>query len=331
MLPPDEQLDALKPSPPMALAEARSGPPGAIVQRQEEDESSSDSASLGDVQVEPDETPLPALPEDVSATLDDQIEALLQEYLESWENIPVRVTGDDGSETIVYVRPPYIINSDERKETAEQTREDMGPEVEALITRATARANEIGGTLVLGKSSREDIQLLLEDAVRSGLVEPESEAMREFLNDLGVGVDCSGFVTRAYNMLNEELQLGEEELDVIDTGSLDYRGRSSSRHMFKRVEDGSELRPGYAMFIDRTDEDVPDHVRIIISVEVLENGDVEFTTGESSGSQDGPVAATFLWPDGGGPEDVVCIEGHADDSDDEVTFGAYRPVRESGE
>jgi hypothetical protein len=242
----------------------------------------------------------------------------------------VRVTGDDGAEIVVHVRPPYIINSDERRQTAEETREEMGPEVEALIERAEERADEIGGTLVLGKSSREDIQLLLEDAVRSGLVEPESEAMREFLNDLGVGVDCSGFVTRAYNMLNEELQLGEDELDVINTGSLDYRGRSSSRHLFKRVEDGQELRPGYAMFINRTDEDVPDHVRIIISVETRENGDVEFTTGESSGSQDGPVAATFLWPDGGGPEDVICIEGHADDSDDEVTFGAYRPVRDSG-
>ena len=111
--------------------------------------------------------------------------------------------------------------------------------------------------------------------------------LKSFLSDMGVGVDCSGFVSQALNACMAAFDRSER----IDTNSREpaRRGRSQPAAV-RRRDRPRDLMPGDTMW-------KTGHIRIIHRVEPQADGSIQFVTAESS-SVDliGAVAKTWKCP-----------------------------------
>ncbi len=152
---------------------------------------------------------------------------------------------------------------------------------------------------LVGKSTPEDIQTILQAALDQGLVpagegrsHPDSADLRAWLVRYGIGVDCSGFVSQALNQVMSSLPGGAvaEQLSITDTNARALTGRRGRRARFTQVARPNELCPGDTMGL-------PGHIRIVVRVESTSEG-IQITTAESSAAGDiGPTRAVWLYPD----------------------------------
>lgn len=226
--------------------------------------------------------------------------ARLEKFLTDFQNIPVKVTWQEEGEkreTTVHVHPPYFINtkkyknSKKRIEAAEKHRKEATGSAEKAPVETTWHARH-------GKSTPGAIQSILRRALAAGKIptpegkkHPDGEDLRAWLVKYGIGVDCSGFVSQALMAVMGEVraQAGEAgPTQEIKKGSGALKGGAEG---FSKVSTPADLRPGDTMH-------KPGHIRIVMGVEMTEEG-VVFTTAEStSASGDiGPNRAVWRYPD----------------------------------
>lgn len=152
------------------------------------------------------------------------------------------------------------------------------------------------GRALVGKSTPEDIRRIVQEALDRNLIPtpagasyPDAAAIRGWLQEYGIGVDCSAFVSQALNraaasVLGRDLTAEE----TLSRGSAALSGDASG---FSRVDDATDLRPGDTMRI-------PGHIRIVTRVRTDPTDGFIFTTAESraGGSADvGPDRADWRY------------------------------------
>ncbi len=280
---------------------------------------------------------------------DTTVQDELEQFLERFSNIEVTVRwteeGAERSETVA-VHPPYFMNSERTERSAQRLtaalehRESASPEMQRFISEVgrTTRHGGMGmGRALVGKSTPEEIQTILQQALDRGLVQaeggrshPNSTDLREWLVQYGIGIDCSGFVSQALNRLMERGH--GRDLESSETIGTNAAGLSGGTRQFERVDRPDQLRVGDTMHIEG-------HIRIIMNVQTGTDG-VVFTTAEAhAGSTDaGPDRATWRYSD---PEHFRGLEKQDGDawaaSLESPTFGHYRRLeqfregQESGE
>ncbi|CAN7463080.1 hypothetical protein [Paraburkholderia hospita] len=199
----------------------------------------------------------------------------LDEFLLRFETIPVTVQG-----RVLHVQPPYLINVDnDRLRRAKQHREQATGSTAAL-PGGLQRGRE---TALLGKSTPEQLQAILQSVVDRNLLEDTRlpatpEGLRDWLIRFGVGIDCSGFVSQALNALMLralERDLGQAER--ISTNAAGLNAQIGGQRNFDAVAQPDDLRPGDTM-------GYPGHIRIVTRVDAQSDGSVVFLTAESSSS-----------------------------------------------
>jgi hypothetical protein len=196
----------------------------------------------------------------------------------------------NGARVTLGAHTPYVINraSSPSFKRAAQKRPGL------LARSAIKRVYDALPTAAkVGKAEPEHVRAMLQGALDAGAVPGQgpglTEAMlKDFLSDLGVGVDCSGFVCQALKRLMAEAQRGER----ISTSSGYLRGGGGHNpRAFDLVAAPRDLRPGDTMWKDG-------HIRIVTRVRAAGDGAVEFTTAESSSvGLIGPVAKEWRCPD----------------------------------
>ncbi len=284
--------------------------------------------------------------DDWESIITQQLESFLQRF--SHITIIVRWVEDTGTQCRermepVTVHPPYFINKDaegvDRKQTALENRQNARTEVKSLLNEirrpTTHRRGGMGRRRALvGKSTPEDIQVILQQAVDRGLVEPQegsshptSEDLRNWLVRYGIGIDCSGFVAQALNQVMEQVRSAPlssaETLDPSNTGSISLRG---GNRRFSTVSRPQDLRPGDTMH-------KPGHIRIVTRVTTNSQGHIEFTTAESSSVDDvGPTRNVWRYENPEVFENLQRWNGSdwvPGDVGKQVTFGRYRILEEA--
>ncbi len=231
---------------------------------------------------------------------DSIIQRKLEEFLTRFSNIPISVpvkAADMPTTTIVFVKPPYFLNE-------QRTQRSIQRLARAKSNRKAATGSEMQAPIptsskaLTGKSTPEEIQRVLQEAVNTGKLVAsdqqqhlESEDLRNWLIQYGIGIDCSGFVSQAIN----EVMLEIYERAAVSTDGLRKLNRGSGqlkggRKDFLRIKESFELRPGDTMH-------TKGHIRIITQVE-SDGRAVIFTTAESrSGLTDvGPDTAFWRFP-----------------------------------
>jgi hypothetical protein len=268
----------------------------------------------------------------INAIVTEQIVQALEEF----KTIPINVTytetvtDAEGNvtevqhSTTVPVHPPYFRNvkKDQRYKDAISHRKG---------SRAYSRAISAGfktmkdqglpahGGFKNGKSHPSQIKAVLEAAVRQGSVNikpsaqfPDSDDLRQWLIQYGIGVDCSGFVGFALNKVLSELEAEVGDLagkggethpadGRFPSGHEFYKGGASKN--FSTITTPDVLRIADVMGIGTG------HVRIIMSVQqedsavVFEtaessSGGGELSTGGSVSRNVGPQRRRWRFPDG---------------------------------
>ncbi len=229
------------------------------------------------------------------------IQHKLEEFLTKFSNIPIHVpvkaVGMSTTAT-VFVRPPYFLN-------AERTPNSVRRLAKAKKNRKAATGSEmqapisISSKALIGKSTPEEIQKVLQEAVATGrLVTPtqkehlEGEDLRNWLIKYGIGIDCSGFVSQAINEVMSEVHqraaVSTDSLRKLNKGSGQLKG---GREDFVKITRPFDLRPGDTMHTQG-------HIRIITRAEPDGSG-ITFGTAESHPGQTdvGPDSAFWRFPD----------------------------------
>ncbi len=275
--------------------------------------------------------------------VEQQITSELESFLNEFSNITVTVrwaeTTDEmcvEQEEEVAVHPPYFMNVNDRNQAQAATlqRYDAAMAHRRAADRATRqllheafRSERRGGMGLsrasVGKSHPEDIQRILQTALDRNLINagegrdhPNSEDLRNWLVQYGIGIECSGFVSQALNRVTESIQgtplAGNQQ---INTNS---RGLSGTARNFTEITDPAQLQAGDTMYI-------PGHIRIITSART-EGGVTVFTTAEARAGSNradvGPDRAEWRYQNG-----QLQIRRNPDDNWQNVgenpTFGRY--------
>lgn len=196
--------------------------------------------------------------------------AALDRFYEEFSRIKVHYRGNT-----IEVIPPYHINKNskkrKRKKNAEKARKKNKNVQEMLDNLELQR--KIHPDTLKGKAQPSELKVILEAAVRQGLVEHEENAMHAFLSTYGLSVDCSGYVSQALNYLGDGNMTidARDRLKARDTHSSTLKGGTPR---FKEVKI-ERLQEGDTMHLK-------DHIRIVN--EVVKEGDIiYFRTTESTG------------------------------------------------
>jgi peptidoglycan hydrolase-like protein with peptidoglycan-binding domain len=218
------------------------------------------------------------------------IEGTIQRVLHAFQN--VSVSGNSaGRHQTWSVHVPYF-NNDESSEANIYADRERGavlavPGLKALYDGLPERVR------VRGKPTSGQVRAFLQDALDGNLVPRqasgiESKDLKEFLRKLGIGVDCSGFVSHALSACAEKLGLVDAS---ILASSINLRA-GGKKAPFDRVERPRDLLPGDTMWNQG-------HIRIVHRVRPLPDGTLEMVTAEStSGSEGyGPKSNTWKFAD----------------------------------
>lgn len=261
------------------------------------------------------------------------IQHKLEEFLTKFSNIPIRVpvkAADMSTTATVFVRPPYFLNAERtpnsvrRLAKAKKNRKAVtGSEMQAPIS--------ISSKALIGKSTPEEIQKVLQEAVDTGkLVAPtqkehlEGEDLRSWLIEYGIGIDCSGFVSQAINEvmleIHERAAVSTDGLRKLNKGAEQLKGGNKD---FVKIIKPYDLRPGDTLHMQGHK-----HIRIMTRVE--SNGkEIIFSTAESHpGLTDvGPDSAFWRFPDG---ENLNILQKKDGDLwrtvKESTTFGRYEKL-----
>ncbi len=280
--------------------------------------------------------PAPPKPSGPTAEVwDNNAQTALQGFLQQFQNIPVNVkwTQAGGEKTeIVHVHPPYFINKGESgrgKERLDNAKANRGG---ATGDTRTILGNAPNATKV-GKSTPEEIRAILQSAAdknaipaSGGKSRPDGGDMRVWLEKYGIGVDCSGFVAQALNVMMTGAGANSADLlSATGTGSASLKGGTSKFDELSNPQQEGILRPGDTMHI-------PGHIRIVTQVGKSAEGFVKFMTAESSSAKDvGPTAAVWRFKGskleretGGHWNDSPTNKWKAGDAGKTVTFGRLK-------
>jgi hypothetical protein len=243
--------------------------------------------------LDPDARDLVAAPvaEDTPTTTDiaplDRVRTAIADTLQSFRNIVVSVPAPTGRDVAVQV--PYFINKPTSPSLlrGQQRRPELvrNSDLSRLYRALPERAR-------IGKAHVDDVRTFLQGAVAANAVPGQASGlsaagMKSFLSDMGVGVDCSGFVSQALNAIMAAFNRPER----IDKSSAYLRGGARNNpRQFDVVSRPSDLKPGDTMW-------KKGHIRVVHTVEPQPDGAIHFTTAESS-SVDliGPTAKTWKCP-----------------------------------
>lgn len=225
------------------------------------------------------------------------ISQILNEYTASWEQIEFidPVTGE-----LATVVPPYVmntpkyINEDNRKNNKNWKRHDKTGYFYTLDELQTEFQETDGvepGGSTRGKSRPEVIKGFLEREGKS-LMNDGFLDYRKALVDLGIGVDCSGFVSRAIarvmNELNVDPKLRENTLGFSGkayksntTTLCSFREGTNdlSSHTGLKLVAPMDVLPGDVLF---NKDGNSFHIRIVTDLLAYEGPNCYFQTAEAS-------------------------------------------------
>ena len=213
--------------------------------------------------------PVPPVPKPSGLTgeqWDSNAQGALQQFLTRFQNIPVTVKwSESGAQKTgtVHVHPPYFINKGESgrgKERLDNAKANRGA--------ATGETKNILGNAPnatkVGKSTPEELQAILQSAADKGEIpagggrnRPDGSDMRNWLVKYGIGVDCSGFVAQALNVMMAGAGADSKDLlSATGTGSSMLKGGQGKFDELPNPDQEGVLRTGDTMHI-------PGHIRIV--------------------------------------------------------------------
>ena len=265
---------------------------------------------------------------------DARLRGRIESFLNAFSNIAVRAGGGTLS-----AHPPYYINS-------ESTENSRRRKTLALQHRREATGSETGlpgglqrgrGDAIVGKGSPAQYREILQGVVDGNLLRPQgtpptAARLRAWLVHFGVGIDCSGFVSQALNILLADV-LGRglnesERLVPLMTSAASLNAAIDGGARFERVASPAQLCPGDTM-------GYPGHIRIVSRIEMRPDGAVTIHTAESTSRADaGPSPGVWRCPSGSsfaglkylGPSGTTAPRN---DSGSPVTFSRYRALRDA--
>jgi hypothetical protein len=250
----------------------------------------------------------------------DRVRTTIDATLRSFRNIVVSVPAPTGRD--VGVEVPYFIN----KPTSPSRLRAEGRRPALLRNAALSKLYQaLPNRARVGKSHPTDVRTLLQGALDANAVPNQSSglsavALKTFLSDIGVGIDCSGFVSQVLNACMASFNRSER----IDTNSANLRGGPGHNdRQFEVVSRPRDLSPGDTMW-------KTGHIRIIHRVEPQPDGSIQFVTAESS-SVDlvGAVAKTWKCPQADRFAGLQVERGGAFRASTEVNvFSRYRSLAE---
>jgi hypothetical protein len=177
-------------------------------------------------------------------------------------------------------------------------RRAAGPKLATLLGEPRFRCASVG------KGTPTELSQFLQAAIDGGLLPAgpsgvlTAEDCRNFMILVGIGIDCSGFVSQAINRLVDvfdDATPADRIRDVCNTPSAALAGDST---LFAKVNDARELSVGDTMWLEG-------HIRIVCSV-LADGANIVFHTIESRAGKGnaerpgniGPSRATYrLTPD----------------------------------
>ncbi len=270
---------------------------------------------------------------------DEVISDSVANTLQSFQQISMQVSGplnDEDTQTSrlvtheIIVKAQYFINTETGKNHFAAARRTAGF---TSIKRALAQRGHVsivqsstGGSLSsgraveLGKGTPDDIRLFVQEAVNNGTIEQFARAngyirdgeqlmvlpawliqvaVQHWMQETGVGVDCSGFVLQATHNARQALinhindcnamfmEMGLNfAYNVPDPTDINVRSAASFRGE-PAVGTPLNLRPGDTWVVSEGG-----HIRVIIEVREVLKADateaIEFVTAESSGGSTSP-------------------------------------------
>lgn len=250
----------------------------------------------------------------------DRVRSAIETTLNSFRSVVIAAPAPVGRDVAVPV--PYFINNptSPSRLRGEQRRPGlMRNEALARLYRALHFRARVG------KSQPSDVRTFLQGAIDANAVPGQASGLsagglKAFLSDMGVGVDCSAFVSQALNACMAAFDRGER----IDTNSANLRGGAGhNTQQFDLVSRPRDLVPGDTMW-------KTGHIRIIHRVEPQADGSIQFITAESS-SIDlvGAIAKTWKCPH---PDRFASIQieraGTFRPSTEVNVFSRYTPLAE---
>src|SRR5262249_51210265 len=192
---------------------------------------------------------------------DERIRRTLEGCLSAFMAIPVRI----GSQT-VRVHPPYFMNSHSESAQATRDRDQLAQQHRAAAPEALRNLiNERRfANARIGKSTPEMLRDLLETADQRGLLQadatvnrqPTAERLRAFLQQYGIGVDCSALVSQAINQPIELFPNAAAADRIAQPHSTSSASLKGGQGAFERVTDPAQLCAGDTMWLSG-------HIRIL--------------------------------------------------------------------
>ena len=284
--------------------------------------------------------------EDETEDFADRIETVIANETEAYQNLEITI-GDEENETTIQVEATYFINTNTRGDTHEhRNRSGFTDDTEDVKDALTDRTDtqfkgttggnyRVGRAVELGKASPVVLETFIQQAWNDGVIQaysdrddlgPENteatqEAVQEYVDEVGIGVDCSGLVTHMLTEIRRELA---EDVDLPQ--GVEVRD-SDGELLGHRVDEGEVRVWNRAANQFARDGDEIEHPRdiqaghvghksghiVIVSEGATQNddGEYEFTIVESA-----PVGSITLenTPDEGVTESTITVE--VEDEDD---------------
>ena len=271
---------------------------------------------------------------------DERIRTTVEGFLAGYMAIAVTVGGQSQR-----VHPPYFINVGDHSAQASRDRFDRARQHRAAAPAAlrTLLGQRRFGLASIGKATRDAVRDLLESADAQGLlltdatVRPAAtpDKLRAFLQHYGIGIDCSGFVGQAINLLVDLLPgavAADRLAEPLSTSSAALKGGQGA---FDRVTDPAQLCGGDTMWLQG-------HIRILSWAE-RRGTNIVFCTAESRASRPADIGpAVCYWrlvPDAHAAghafsgwrlersSDLNAPDSGWTRDDSTHVFGHYRPLR----
>lgn len=218
---------------------------------------------------------------------------ILDEYTLSWEKISfanVREAPDMQIECVLSVVPPYVMNVERYVKKEHRTGKLWNQIKDTFIDlqkKIPGDDNMDPCGSIYGKGRPEILSAMLEINANAIMDSKRFKSLRDALIYYGIGIDCSGFVSRAIGKIMHEYNMPEDDcqktLGVVDSEKENFHYRSNAsilrdKGSFK-LKSPMEIEVGDVIMRITSDGF---HILIIIDVELKGDSVVQFITAEAS-------------------------------------------------
>lgn len=246
--------------------------------------------------------------------LDPWVTAAVLGFLQAFQRISIHVPGPGQETHLVTAHVPYMLQSvrlienkiafqrlaerhQQRLLRVQSVRAQAPAAVRALLREQLHEEDGAERWLAKGRAPLADIQHLLQEAVDGGLVPagvkqtyPDGRALRCWLKQYGIGIDCSGFVQQTLTHLMDACPTdaslatpAEQALGFLRCSTV-YREilatGLAARNRFQPVLTPAEVQPGDVLVNRR-------HMRIVAGMKTTATG-VMMSLAESTSASDFP-------------------------------------------